>query len=79
MALAGGLIVTHTMVPPTPGPLGVAGIFGVDIGAMMILGLALGIPCTLSFVLYAQWLAKKYPAFVSSVADDSAVASSAAI
>jgi H+/gluconate symporter-like permease len=53
-----------------PGPLGVAGIFGVDIGAMMLLGLALGIPCTLAFVLYAQWLAKKYPAFVSSVADD---------
>jgi GntP family gluconate:H+ symporter len=70
VALAGGLIVTHTMVPPTPGPLGVAGIFGADIGAMMLLGLALGIPCLLAFVLYAQWLAKKYPAFVSSIADD---------
>src|SRR5688572_3850054 len=70
VALAGGLIVTHTMVPPTPGPLGVAGIFGVDIGAMMLLGLGLGIPCTLSFVLYAQWLGKKYPAFVSSIEDD---------
>ncbi|MEK6782274.1 MAG: GntP family permease [Bacteroidota bacterium] len=63
VALAGGLIVTHTMVPPTPGPLGVAGIFGVDIGAMMLLGLILAIPCTLSYVLYAQWLAKKYPDF----------------
>ena len=27
-ALAGGLVITHSMVPPTPGPLGVAGIFG---------------------------------------------------
>jgi gluconate transporter len=70
VALAGGLIVTHTLVPPTPGPLGVAGIFGVDIGAMMLLGLALGIPCILSYVFYAQWLAKKYPEFVSSVIDD---------
>ncbi|HEX6892073.1 MAG TPA: GntP family permease [Chryseolinea sp.] len=69
VALAGGLIVTHTMVPPTPGPLGVAGIFGVDIGAMMLMGLGLGIPCTLAFVLYAQWLAKKYPEFVS-IEDD---------
>ena len=70
VALAGGLIVTHTLVPPTPGPLGVAGIFGVDIGAMMLLGLSLGIPCTMAFVLYAQWLAKKYPAFVSAVKDE---------
>ena len=70
VALAGGLIVTHTLVPPTPGPLGVAGIFGVDIGAMMLLGLAMGVPCTLAFVFYAQWLAKKYPEFVSSVIDD---------
>ena len=61
VALAGGLVVTHTMVPPTPGPLGVAGIFGVDVGAMMLLGLILAIPCTISFVLYALWLGKKYP------------------
>lgn len=77
VALAGGLIVAHTLVPPTPGPLGVAGIFGVDIGAMMLMGLSIGIPCTLSFVLYAQWLAKKYPAFVPTVdGDDDAVISS---
>ncbi|MBA4055011.1 MAG: gluconate permease, partial [Marivirga sp.] len=63
IALAGGLIVTHTLVPPTPGPLGVAGLFGVDVGAMMLLGLAIGIPCTIAFVWYAQWLTKKYPEF----------------
>lgn len=60
VSLAGGLVVTHTMVPPTPGPLGVAGIFGIDVGAMMLLGLILAIPCTISFVLYAHWLGKKY-------------------
>ena len=66
VALAGGLIVTHTTIPPTPGPLGVAGLFGVDIGAMMLLGIALAIPCTLSFVFYGQWLGKKY----SNLADE---------
>lgn len=70
VALAGGLIVTHTLVPPTPGPLGAAGIFGVDIGAMMLLGLVLGIPCVLTFVWYAQWLAKKYPGFSEEVLSD---------
>jgi GntP family gluconate:H+ symporter len=39
----------------------VAGLFGVDIGAMMLLGIVLAIPCTLSFVFYGQWLGKKYP------------------
>lgn len=41
VALAGGLVVTHHTVPPTPGPLGVAGIFNVDIGAMLLTGMAL--------------------------------------
>ena len=63
VALAGGLVVTHTMVPPTPGPLGVAGLFNIDVGAMMLLGMVLAIPCTIAFVLYAQWLGKKYPDF----------------
>lgn len=63
IALAGGLVVTHTLVPPTPGPLGAAGLFGVDVGVMMLLGILLAIPCTIAFVLYAQWLEKKYPEF----------------
>jgi H+/gluconate symporter-like permease len=58
VALAGGLVVTHHTVPPTPGPLGVAGLFGVDIGAMLLTGMALAIPCVLGIVFYAQWLDK---------------------
>lgn len=60
IALAGGLVVTHTMVPPTPGPLGAAGLFGVDIGAMMLLGMLIAVPCVVGVVLYAQWLGKRY-------------------
>lgn len=63
VALAGGLVVTHHVVPPTPGPLGVAGIFGVDLGAMLLAGMALAVPCVISMVLYAQWLDRKYPDF----------------
>ena len=63
VALAGGLIVTHTTIPPTPGPLAVAGLFGVDVGAMMLLGITIAIPCVISFVLYAKWLSKRYPNF----------------
>jgi len=59
IALAGGLVITHTLVPPTPGPLGAAGIFGVDIGAMMLLGMALAIPCAGAVLIYAYWLGKE--------------------
>ncbi|WP_276372464.1 gluconate:H+ symporter [Chryseolinea sp. H1M3-3] len=73
VALAGGLVVTHTMVPPTPGPLGAAGIFGVDIGAMMLLGMALAIPCVIGIVLYAQWLEKRYPIVTAHDVSDKAL------
>lgn len=66
VALAGGLVVTHTTVPPTPGPLGAAGLFGVDVGAMMLLGIVLAIPCVIGIVVYAQWLEKKYPNFTEN-------------
>ncbi|WP_272660974.1 GntP family permease [Providencia sp. PROV150] len=64
VALAGGLVVTHHTVPPTPGPLGVAGIFGVDVGAMILAGMSLAIPCVIGIVLYAKWLGTKYPEFM---------------
>src|SRR5688500_8017129 len=68
VALAGGLVVTHTLVPPTPGPLGAAGIFGVDVGAMMLLGMALAIPFVVSIIIYALWLGRKYPALHPEIA-----------
>ena len=36
VALASGLVITHSLVPPTPGPLGVAGIFGIDVGKFIL-------------------------------------------
>jgi gluconate:H+ symporter, GntP family len=48
VALAIGLTASHTMVPPTPGPIAAAGILEADIGLVMLLGipvsaLALGV------------------------------------
>src|SRR5699024_5340573 len=59
VSLASGLVLTHSLVPPTPGPLGVAGIFGVDIGIMIAFGLFFSIPLMIIGVLYAKWLGKK--------------------
>ncbi|VEH65572.1 permease [Rodentibacter pneumotropicus] len=63
VALAGGLVVTHHTVPPTPGPLGVAGLFGVDIGAMLLVGMSFAVLPVIGMVLYEKWLDKKYPTF----------------
>lgn len=59
VALGVGLVVTHSTVPPTPGPLGVAGIFGVDVGQMIFWGMLLGLPLAVSGIFYAKWLGKK--------------------
>ncbi|WP_101776240.1 gluconate:H+ symporter [Pasteurella oralis] len=67
VALAGGLVVTHHTVPPTPGPLGVAGLFSVDIGAMLLVGMGMAVLPVVGMVLYAKWLDKKYPTFNQEV------------
>ncbi|MGB9661642.1 MAG: GntP family permease [Moorellaceae bacterium] len=59
VALAVGLVATHHAVPPTPGPLAVAGIFKVDVGKMILAGLIFALPVTIAGVLYARWLGKK--------------------
>jgi Gnt-I system low-affinity gluconate transporter len=42
--LLAGLAVTHTMVPPTPGPTAVGEMLGVDLGWVVLIGLLVGIP-----------------------------------
>ncbi len=44
MAIATGGAITHTLVPPTPGPLLVAAILGVDVGMMMMIGALVAFP-----------------------------------
>ena len=61
VALAAGLVITHSMGPPTPGPLGVCGIFGVDVGKYILLSIVLSIPMAIGCIAYARlFLSKKY-------------------
>lgn len=59
VALGSGLVITHTMVPPTPGPLGVCGIFGIDVGKFIMLTLVLSIPMTIGCLIYAKYFIPK--------------------
>jgi len=62
-SLNAGIMATHTIVPPTPGPLVAAGTLGADLGMLFALGL---IPC-LAYALAGMWwssskfVAGKYP------------------
>ena len=60
-ALAAGLVITHSLVPPTPGPLGVCGIFGVDVGKFILMTLVLALPMAIACIAYSRlYLSKKY-------------------
>lgn len=59
LALATGLQLTHVFVPPTPGPLTVAGILGVDVGVMIMSGIVFTIPVYIVSMLYCKWLGRK--------------------
>ncbi|WP_193105464.1 GntP family permease [Brachybacterium sp. FME24] len=59
IALAGGMVITHHFVPPTPGPLGVAGILGVSVGSVIITGLVFTVLMIPVVTLYAKWIGPK--------------------
>jgi len=59
LALASGLVITHTVVPPTPGPVGAAGIFGANVGSVILWGIVVAIPMVTVSLLYARWYGKK--------------------
>jgi GntP family gluconate:H+ symporter len=44
MAIAAGGVITHSLVPPTPGPLVMVENLGIDIGFMIILGALVALP-----------------------------------
>lgn len=52
-ALNAGIMATHTMVPPTPGPLAAAGTLGADLGLVIVLGLITSLAYTAAGALYS--------------------------
>jgi gluconate:H+ symporter, GntP family len=46
-ALAMGLMITHVLVPPTPGPIAAAGLLNADLGLVLLLGLPVSLIASL--------------------------------
>jgi len=53
-ALILGLMITHVLVPPTPGPIAAAGIIGADVGLVMLVGLIVGLLSLVVAVIYCK-------------------------
>lgn len=58
IALATGLYSAHVFVPPTPGPLAAAAIMEADLGLVMVLGLLVAIPVSISGYFWARFIGK---------------------
>jgi GntP family gluconate:H+ symporter len=56
LSLAGGLYTTHTLVPPTPGPVAAAGNLGISstLGLVMLLGIVVALPVAIAVYVFAQ-------------------------
>ncbi|HID23719.1 MAG TPA: gluconate permease [Planctomycetaceae bacterium] len=46
-AISAGAAITHTLVPPTPGPLFMANELNIDLGLMILMGTLIGLPTAL--------------------------------
>lgn len=61
LVIAGGAAITHTLVPPTPGPLVIAETLGVDIGKLITAGILVGIPAAVVGLFAANLLDRFNP------------------
>lgn len=59
MALSLGLYATHTMVPPTPGPVAVAGILHADLGLVIVWGMGIAAASALVGWIFAITVAAR--------------------
>ena len=59
VALGMGLYATHCLVPPTPGPIAVAGELHADLGTVILLGIVVAVPAIVAALLYARFVATR--------------------
>jgi GntP family gluconate:H+ symporter len=60
MAMAGAGAITHSMVPPTPGPLMIAEFLQIELGYALIAGLCASLPLAVVVLWMAGWFERRY-------------------
>ncbi|MFD6417179.1 GntP family permease [Streptomyces sp. NPDC060194] len=59
LPLLAGLSMTHAFLPPHPGPVAAAGLFEVDLGWIILMGVVVGVPAVLAAWAYAVWIGNR--------------------
>ncbi len=59
VALSMGLMASHTMVPPTPGPIAAAAILGADLGRVILVGVLTSVPALLVCIAFTKFMGKR--------------------
>ncbi len=58
--LLAGLAITHSFIPPTPGPVAVADILSVDLGSVIFIGFIVGVPTALvSGLFFGKYISQR--------------------
>lgn len=78
-AIAAGGAITHTMVPPTPGPLAMAATLNISVGLMMVVGLLVAAPAAVAALAVASLMdcyitPERLPVFSEEDSTDEAIA-----
>jgi GntP family gluconate:H+ symporter len=76
LAIVAGATMTHSLVPPTPGPLFVTSALGIDIATMIGVGLVVGFVAAAAGFAFAIWAERRWPLVpVDGVAGEAAAGS----
>lgn len=59
MAICAGGAVTHTLVPPTPGPLAIATTLNIDLGIVILVGVVIGIPMSVVGWMFSRFMDRR--------------------
>ncbi len=61
MCIGAGGAITHSIVPPTPGPLLVGNELNLNLGTIIVAGVLFGIPPAIIAMWFAKWVDKRGP------------------
>ena len=61
LAIVAGAAVTHTLVPPTPGPLFMANELGIGLGTMIMIGILIGLPTAACGLVVCNLIDRRLP------------------
>ncbi|MCK4629955.1 MAG: hypothetical protein KAT40_00835 [Bacteroidales bacterium] len=59
LAMGAGASITHSLVPPTPGPLIMAETLGIDLGFMIAIGILVAIPAAIIIMFFIKYYSRR--------------------